>query len=227
MGGTNEPLFNGSQMSPNEDRPTNSSLPRYTDSQVGNVLPGVPVNAEPFVKESETSTETNRRPEKRKRRGKHSRYLAAEGKNGEPDKTHIDVLVTVIQKSETVVEPSSSSQTSVPSEPQYETNVPSSMDEVSLAVLTQRNSLPSIETLQLVDTAANSGQTAQGRTILDEMAGITSSQEQPANNITYDMLELFGQDDPWNGLMLPSSGSQVAMPVRYPPWNQPEYSEPT
>ena len=59
------------------------------------------------------------------------------------------------------------------------------------------------------------------------MAGSTSSQEQPANNITYDMLELFGQDDPWNGLMLPSSGSQVAMPVRYPPWNQPDYSEPT
>src|SRR5439155_22977756 len=66
------------------------------------------------------------------------------------------------------------------------------------------------------------GQSAQGRTTLDEMAGITSSQEQPAN-MGYDMLELFNPDDPWNGLF-PSSGSLPA--VRYSPWNQPEYQEP-
>ena len=226
IGGANETLFDGNQIPSMEDRAPNTSVARYTDSQIGNTIaPGPPVNPGP-AKESEIATEPNIRPNKRKRRGKHSRYLATEGKNGEPDKTHIDLLVTVIQKSETGVEPSSSSsQTSVPSEPQYETNVPPSMDEVSLSVLTQHNSLPSIETLQLVNTAANSGQTAQGRTILDEMAGISSSQEQPANNLTYDMLDLFGQDDPWNGLMLTSSGNQIAMPVRYPQWNQPEYQE--
>ena len=221
--GANEALFDGNQMLSIEERSPNTSVARYTDSQIGNTIStGASVNPEP-VNESEITTEPNIRPNKRKRRGKHSRYLAAEGKNGEPDKTHIDLLVTVIQKSETGVEPSS--QTSVPSEPQYESNIPTSMDEVSLAVLTQHNSLPSIETLQLVDTAANSGQTAQGRTILDEMAGISSSQEQSANNLAYDMLELFGQDDPWNGLMLPSSGNQGAMPVRYSQWNQSEYSE--
>ena len=227
IGGAHEALFDENQMPSMEERPANPSMTRYTDSQIGNTMStGPPINPEP-AKESEIPTESNIRLNRRKRRGKHSRYVAAEGKNGEPDKTHIDLLVTVIQKSETGVEPSSSSsQTSVPSEPQYETNVAPSMDEVSLAVLTQRNSLPSIETLQLVDTAANSGQTAQGRTILDEVARITSSQEQSANNLSYDMLDLFGQDDPWNGLMLSSSGNQVAMPIRYPQWNQPEYQEP-
>jgi hypothetical protein len=227
LGGANEALFDGNQMPSMEERPANPSMIRYSDSQIGNTMPsGPPVNPEP-AKESEIPTEPNIRPNQRKRRGKHSRYLAAAGKNGEPDKTHIDLLVTVIQKSETGVEPlSSSTQTSVPSETQYETNVPPSMDEVSLAVLAPHNSLPSIETLQLVDTAANSGQTAQGRAILDEMARITSSQEQPANNLAYDMLDLF-EDDPWNGLMLPSSGNQAAMPVRYTQWNQPEYQEPT
>ena len=226
IGGANDALFDGNQMPSMEERPNNPSMIRYSDSQIGNTMPsGPPVNPE-AAKESEIPTEPNIRPNKRKRRGKHSRYLAAAGKNGEPDKTHIDLLVTVIQKSETGVEPlSSSTQTNVPSETQYETNVPPSMDEVSLAVLAPHNSLPSIETLQLVDTAANSGQTAQGRAILDEMARITSSQEQPPNNLAYDMLDLF-EDDPWNGLMLPSSGSQAAMPVRYPQWNQPEYQEP-
>lgn len=212
----NESLFGGNPIPPVEERP---SLPRFGDSQTGNALPHPVESDHEAAKEAASPIEP---PKRRKRRGKHSRYLAAQGKNGEPDKTHIDLLVTVIQKSETVGD---SSPSRTVSEHQYETNIPSAMDDVSLAVLTH-NSLPSIETLHLVDTATQSGQTAQGRTILDEMAGISSS-EQPANNISYDMLDLFGQDDTWNGLMMPSSGGQIPLPVPYPQWNQSEYQEAT
>ena len=92
------------------------------------------------------------------------------------------------------------------------------MDDVSLAVLSSQNPLPPIDTLQLVDRAANTGQTAQERAILDEMAGLTSSStDQSSGTLPYNVLDLFSQDnlDGWNDLLLPSSGGQVPMPVRY------------
>jgi hypothetical protein len=173
-----------------------------------------------FVGDSGTTTNPSSKTERKRRRGKHSRYVAAEGKNGEPDKTHIDVLVTAIQKSEI---PAQSSENPT-SDSQFDAGMSSTMD-VSLAGLS-RNSLPSIETLQL-DSGATQGQGAQERTLLDGMAGIPSSSEQTSNNVSFNMLDFLPENLEWNDLILPQSGGQVPMGNRYnqPQWTQNEYQD--
>jgi len=209
-----EPLFDSNQLSRMDEPPTTVNI-RYTESHssLQQPLPNPPPRKNiPQPRKSPA--------DKRKRKGKQARYVAVEGKNGEPDKTHVDVLVTVIQKSETNGAPNTHPPIqNAHLDTHYET-MPS-MDDVSLVM--SQNSLPSLETLQLVDATANPSQTAQGRNILDEMAGIPSSTEQ-----SYNMMDLFSQEMPDWGTELfpPQSSTQVPMQVRYPPWNQqPEYPE--
>jgi hypothetical protein len=207
-----------------DDRNVNDATARFNDSQTAVVPPQGPIptsGQDRFLGESGTSTNPSTKPERKRRRGKHSRYVAAEGKNGEPDKTHIDVLVTAIQKSEI---PTQTSENPT-SDPQFDVGMSSTMD-VSLAGLS-RNSLPSIETLQL-DSGATQGQGAQERTLLDGMAGIPSSSDQTSNNVSFNMLDFLPENLEWNDLILPQSGGQVPMPNRYnqSQWNQNEYQDP-
>jgi hypothetical protein len=172
---------------------------------------------DPFVPESGTGPPV--RP-KRKRRGKHERYVAAEGKNGEPDKTHIDELVTVIQQVESGIHPSEN-----PAVAHYDGGLPT-MDP--LDVLSLPRSLPSIGNLHLGDdSSANLGQDGQDRTLLDGMAGIPSSGEQPQFN--FEEIIFDEGSDQWNDILLQSGGSQIPMP-RYTQTNwQPvnaNYQEP-
>ena len=217
MGTSAEPLYDSNQMSRMDEQ--QSSNLRFTEPQ-SNLRQSLP----PDQARDNRSESTESPADKRKRRGKHSRYVAVEGKNGEPDKTHVDVLVTVIQKSETNPgdpTPQPTTITNQTLDPRYEP-MPS-MDDVSLVI--SQNSLPSLETLQLVDTTANPNQSSQGRNILDEMAGIPSSQDQSYNN----MMDLFSQEMPdWGTDLFPATtAAQVPLQVRYQQWNQqPEYTEP-
>lgn len=224
-----EPIFDSNRITAIEDRPQDSALvPYQPDPQSEERLPPLP-SAESDVKEvkkPEPASPSDNDRIKRKRRGKHSRYVAAAGENGEPDKTHIDVLVKVIQKNEK--DKDQSTQSGASSEIAYENPLQPSMDD-ALAALSTQNSLPPIDTLQLVDTAANTAQSAQGRTILDEMAGLpSSSTEHSASTMPYSVMDFFSQDnlDGWNDLLLPSSGGQIPVPVRYGQWNQNDYHDP-
>jgi hypothetical protein len=216
----NGQIYGQSQLSPVDNRPPNGAPTRFTEPEATNeLLNGTILSTSQgqFVDESKALTGTASSSDKRrKRRGKHSRYVAAEGKNGEPDKTHIDVLVKTIQKTEQ----SQSSENGVNTESQYDTSLPSSVD-VSLL----QNSLPSIETLQL-DSGTNPGQTAQERSLLDGMAGIPSSGEPSSNNVSF-MLDFLPENIEWNDILLPSSNGQVPLP-RFPPnqWNPTDYQDP-
>ena len=221
MSNSNDQLYEQNQVPQVDHRPPPGPPPgRFTESQTTNDLLNETLSSESqgqFVDESKALTNSVSTGEKRrKRRGKHSRYVAAEGKNGEPDKTHIDVLVKTIQKTEQ----SQASETGVPAESQYDANLPSSVD-VSLL----RNSLPSIETLQL-DSGANPGQTAQDRSLLDGMAGIPSTGEPSSNNVSFNMMDFLPENIEWNDILLPSSNGQVPL-SRYPAnqWNSTEYQD--
>ena len=163
-----------------------------------------------FVQESvETQNQSDRK--NKRRRGKHSRYLAAQGKNGEPDKTHIDVLVKVIQTTET--------SNGSPEPPQVNNTV----TEVSFPMLSHQNSLPSIETLQL-NPATNVVTSSHERELLDEMAGISSSNEHGSNNVSFNMLDFLPENLEWNDLLL-SGGSGAPNRYNQHPWDQQNYQE--
>lgn len=212
MDGTNDALFE--PIPQVEARPQNTTNVRFTQPQTTATAP--PTEPDQQVTETDSSTESAMPPQKRKRRGKHSRYVAAEGRNGEPDKTHIDVLVKAIQSSATTENPP---QSPLHAE-QNENNLSTGIEGISLGVLSAaQNSLPSIETLQLVEAPVSSGPSSQGRTLLDDGPKLSALTE-PSNNISYNMLDLFSQSDPsvWTDLLLPSSGGHVPVPVRYNQW---------
>ena len=217
---TNGPLYEQNHVSAIDYRPPNAPPPRFPEPEATNEsLNGTMVStSQPqFVDESKALVGgTSPAERRRKRRGKHSRYVAAEGKNGEPDKTHIDLLVKTIQKTEQ----SQSSENGVCTDSQYDTNLPSSVD-VSLL----QNSLPSIETLQL-DSGPNPGQTAQERSLLDGMAGIPSSGEPSSNNVSFNMMDFLPENMEWNDILLPSSNGQIPLP-RFPQsqWNPTDYQD--
>lgn len=220
MGNSNNQLYDQNQVPQVDHQPPPGPPPgRFAETHSTDDLLNEAVvsdNQGQFVDESKGLTNPTGITEKRrKRRGKHSRYVAAEGKNGEPDKTHIDLLVKTIQKTEQSQVP----ENGVLTESQYEP--PSSVD-VSLL----RNSLPSIETLQL-DSGANPGQTAQERSLLDGMAGIPSTGEPSSNNVSFNMMDFLPENIEWNDILLPSSNGQVPL-SRYPAnqWNPTEYTDP-
>ena len=179
-----------------------------------------PKSKQPAKRETEgpQSQVSGNQPEtgRRKKRGKHARYVAAEGKNGEPDKTHIDVLVTVIQKNDGAQPGPPKTPTSRQYDPPSQ---PPPVEDVSLVANMSRNSLPSIETLQLVDTSGNPGQSSQDRGMLDGIQGMQVSTEQPP----YDYLDFLGPEE-W---LIQTSGNQVGMQqVRYYPHDFQETSQP-
>jgi hypothetical protein len=217
MPNQNHQLFNGNQMSRMDNRNINETAVKF-NGPTTTTAPSqgiVPPSPERFV-ETTTSADPPSKAGKKRRRGKHTRYVAAESKNGEPAKTHIDVLVTAIQKSEI---PAQSSEN-----PAQDSQFDGGMD-VSVTGLS-RNSLPSIETLQL-DSVATQGQGAQERTMLDGMAGIPSSSDQSSNNNSFNMLDLLAENLEWNDLILPQSSNQATVANRYnqPQWSQNDYQE--
>ena len=206
----------GSSMYPSETNLHQRNEEQNTHPEIASTL----VPTDNFVKEQSPSTSpTTASPnQKKKRRGKHSRYVAAEGKNGEPDKTHIDLLVKTIQSTENPAESSGLHGSS-----------PIDEGHLSAAVMSSiKNSLPSIETLRL-DGASSQGQNMQGRGMDEMNGGVQSSNDQTANPQL--LLDLFSQEE-WTGMPMdiflpPTNGvQQVPLSNRSYMWNQNEYPAP-
>jgi len=212
----NEPMLENPFQRADQNTATADSVQYSKPQAEKTTVPSRPDESEDkFVVES-IGAENQDRIRKKQRRGKHSRYVAAEGKDGEPDKTHIDVLVNVIQKSETSKE-----------SPRIAPRSNLTADEPSFPLLSSQNSLPSIETLQL-DTAANVVPSTHERGLLDEMAGISSVNDQGANNVSFNVLDFLPENLEWNDLFSVSGNGQQNryIPQAQHTWDQPNYQDP-
>jgi hypothetical protein len=159
-----------------------------------------------FVRETGSPQTQSERIKRKRRRGKHSRYVAAQGKNGEPDKTHIDVLVKVIQTSEMMKK-----------SPEPTTSFTPSLSPEVEDPLSSQNALPSIETLQL-DADTNPIPPSEERELLDGMAGIPSTNDQSTNNGPFNSY-VFDFFPEWD-IVIP--GQSTSPTSRYHPtqWSQ-------
>lgn len=179
----NEALLQ-SQLQRTDDPTVNASHISYAETQPENSVPiePHPPPEDKFVQESVGPANQGDHGKNRRRRGKHSRYVATEGRDGEPDKTHIDVLVKVIQTAESSTEPSKTA-----------TDPKASVEENSFPLFQPRNSLPPIEALE--------------RSLL--LAGITSANDHGQSNVSFNVLDFLPENIEWNDiLVLPNNGQQ-------------------